>query len=248
MSALFGLIGEYIESKIIQSYLWPWTKISTDVKRNRYIGFRHVFVLTFITKPLVSQTIYVFYCLCTDTKWYANSCFVCIRVQPDRQWSCLEPLSVVSIPTSRNYSTVSCRARSFVRRKLTRCSDDWSQARTCETHSHTCSGNVTSFKPFWRIVTVFLQNKLSINIELSYKNISFCNDSYRNVNGKDKSVSINFILLLAKYFIFNCKNKKETPCMFQFEISISERRGLEEIIAFNRNKTDQHIDKWQHLC
>jgi len=30
--------------------------------------------------------------------------------------------------------------------------------------------------------------------------------------------------------------------MFQFEISISERRGLEEIIAINRNKTDQHIE------
>ena len=35
--------------------------------------------------------------------------------------------------------------------------------------------------------------------------------------------------------------------MFQFEISISERRGLGEILAFNRNKTDQHIEKWQHL-
>ena len=82
---------------------------------------------------------------------------------------------------------------------------------------------------FWRHVTVFLQNKLS------YKEISFCNDSYPNVNGNDKSVSINFNLLLAKYFIFKCKNRKETSCMFQFEISISERRGLEEIIAFNRN-------------
>ena len=91
---------------------------------------------------------------------------------------------------------------------------------------------------------VFLQNKLSINTELSYKKISFCNDSYPNVNGKNKSVSINFIL---HYSIFKCKNRKETPCMFQFEISISERRGWEEIIAFNRNKTDQHIEKWQHL-
>ena len=35
--------------------------------------------------------------------------------------------------------------------------------------------------------------------------------------------------------------------MFQFEIRISERRGLDEIIAFNRNKTDKHIEKWQHL-
>ena len=92
-----------------------------------------------------------------------------------------------------------------------------------------------------------IQNKLSINIELSYKNISFSNDSYPNVNGKDKSVSINFILLLAKYFMFRCKHRKETPCMFQFEIIISERRRLEEIIAFNKNKTDQHIDKWRHL-
>ena len=54
-------------------------------------------------------------------------------------------------------------------------------------------------------------------------------------------------LLLAKNFIFKCKNRKKTSCMFQFEISISERRGLEEIIAFNRNKTDQYIEKWQHL-
>jgi len=28
---------------------------------------------------------------------------------------------------------------------------------------------------------------------------------------------------------------------------MSERRGLEEILAFNRNKTDQHIEKWQHF-
>jgi len=51
---------------------------------------------------------------------------------------------------------------------------------------------------FWRNVTVFLQNKLSNNIELSYKKKYFCNESYQNVNGKDKSVSINFNLLLAK--------------------------------------------------
>ena len=61
----------------------------------------------------------------------------------------------------------------------------------------------------------------------------------------DQSVSRS--LLLAKYLMFKCKNRKETPCIFQFEISISERRGLEEIIAFNRNKTVQHIEKWQHL-
>ena len=35
--------------------------------------------------------------------------------------------------------------------------------------------------------------------------------------------------------------------MFQFEISISERRGLEEIIVLNRDETDQHIEKWQHF-
>ena len=35
--------------------------------------------------------------------------------------------------------------------------------------------------------------------------------------------------------------------MFQFKITISERNGLEEIIAFNTNKIDQQIEKWQHL-
>ena len=78
---------------------------------------------------------------------------------------------------------------------------------------------------FWRHVTVFLQNKLS------YKEIFFCNDSYPNVNG-NKSFSINFNLLLAKYFIFKCKNRKETPCMFQFEISISEPDVLTILLSF----------------
>ena len=35
--------------------------------------------------------------------------------------------------------------------------------------------------------------------------------------------------------------------MLQFANNISERRGLEEIITLNRNKIDQHIQKWQHL-
>ena len=88
------------------------------------------------------------------------------------------------------------------------------------------------------------QNLLILNLVIRKKN---CNDSYPNVKWKDRYVSINFVLLLAKYFIFWCENRKETPCMFQFGISISERRGLEEIKAFKRNKTDQHIEKWQHL-
>ena len=63
---------------------------------------------------------------------------------------------------------------------------------------------------------------------------------------------INQFLLTLFYFLenisyLNVKNRKETQCMFQFEIRISERRGLDEIIAFNRNKTDQYIEKWQHL-
>jgi len=68
---------------------------------------------------------------------------------------------------------------------------------------------------FWRNVTVFLQNKLSINIELSYKKISYCNDSYPNVNRKKKEVSLNFILLLAKYFIFRCKTEKKHHAYFK---------------------------------
>ena len=65
---------------------------------------------------------------------------------------------------------------------------------------------------FWRHVTVFLQNKLS------YKEISFCNDSYPNVNGNDKSVSINFNLLLAKYFIFKCKTEKKHHACFNLKL------------------------------
>ena len=65
---------------------------------------------------------------------------------------------------------------------------------------------------------VFLQNKLSFNIEFSYKKISFCNDSYPNVNGKHKSVSINFILLLAKYFVSKCKHRKKHHVCFNLKL------------------------------
>jgi len=65
--------------------------------------------------------------------------------------------------------------------------------------------------------------------------------------------NMNLFILTIFYFwlnisYLNVKNRKETLCMFQFEISISERRGLEEITAFNRNKSDQHNEKWKHLC
>ena len=56
--------------------------------------------------------------------------------------------------------------------------------------------------------------------------------TYHYVNGKD---------------IFRCENRNGPPCMFQFKITIYERNGLEEIIAFNTNKIDQQIEKWQHL-
>ena len=62
---------------------------------------------------------------------------------------------------------------------------------------------------------------------------------------------INLFILTLFYFWQNISyldvKTKETPCMFQFEIIISERRGLEEIITFNRNKTDQHIENCQQL-
>jgi len=66
---------------------------------------------------------------------------------------------------------------------------------------------------------VFLQNKLSINIELSYKKNSFVVTNILMLLEKILlTVSINFILLPAQYFIFRCKNRKETPCIFKFEI------------------------------
>ena len=71
---------------------------------------------------------------------------------------------------------------------------------------------------FWRNVTVFLQNKLSMNTELSYKKISFCNDSYPNENGKDNAVSINFILLLANISYLNVKTEKKYYVCFNLKL------------------------------
>ena len=63
---------------------------------------------------------------------------------------------------------------------------------------------------FWMDIKNFIDNKSNRleNIELNFAKISFCN--FIIADSKNAHV-INSVILLAKYFIFKCKQEKATP-------------------------------------
>ena len=72
---------------------------------------------------------------------------------------------------------------------------------TSDVHKTSCFS-----KQIHKRFLVKIKNK---NTELSCQKISFCNDSFTNVNGKDKSVTINFILHLANILFLNVNTEKK---------------------------------------
>ncbi len=58
----------------------------------------------------------------------------------------------------------------------------------------------TMIQTYWTDINQLLQSsRLDYNTNLTYQDISFCTT---NVNSKQKTIVVNFIILLAKYFIF----------------------------------------------
>ena len=72
------------------------------------------------------------------------------------------------------------------------------------------------------------------------------------LNGSDNPVISTCIAsqcasINRSYLDVKTEKKHQHTCFNLKTVYLSERRRLEEIIAFNRNKSDQHIEKWQHL-
>ena len=92
----------------------------------------------------------------------------------------------------------------------------------------------------WNNLNSFFQNN-GITIELNLINVLFGIST--NIHYK----SINYIIMLMKYYIFGSKYRKEVPNFNGFHHYLQNRITIEREIATTKNKLNQHLQKWAFL-
>lgn len=79
-------------------------------------------------------------------------------------------------------------------------------------------------------------------MELSYKTITFCDIM---PNKEKYGYQINFMILLAKYFIFKSKCEGKIPSCAMFVQYLCIRLNLEKTIATMKKKINTFNRRWQ---
>ena len=87
-------------------------------------------------------------------------------------------------------------------------------------------------RDFWNRVEMLLNNK-GFNITVNYEKISLGMFSLKNENN-----IVNYILILAKYFIFRSKYEKIIPNIDKFIKYLYKRQAIEKIIALKKRQVD----------
>ena len=95
---------------------------------------------------------------------------------------------------------------------------------------------------YWSKIQNFLKDN-NLEIELTYYKISFGILDKNNI----KTSMINFIILIAKYWIFASKYKMQRPSSEGFLKILHERKGTEHFIALAKDKLEHHNQKWGFL-
>ena len=91
---------------------------------------------------------------------------------------------------------------------------------------------------FWTNFKNYL-NSIDINILVNLKSVCFGNTE-KHILLK----SNNFVIFCAKYFIFVNKCRKTIPTFISFKKYLSTRITIEQQIAFQNDKLEQHNNKW----
>ena len=94
---------------------------------------------------------------------------------------------------------------------------------------------------FWTRIKNFLNSK-NITFDMNFKTISF-----GIIAKSDMDNILNFIIILAKYFIFKSKMEKCVPKSEAFFNYINERKPIEEHIALMKDKLHANNRKWSLL-
>ena len=107
--------------------------------------------------------------------------------------------------------------------------------------------NETTYHLFWEcshvqelwrnIANIFRQNNIDIELNYSIVSLGILNQSYFYT-------PLNYITLIAKYFIFRCKCLNEIPQYNHFKYYLHEQCRIEKHIAQRKGKLSVHNAKW----
>jgi len=95
---------------------------------------------------------------------------------------------------------------------------------------------------FWTAFTSQILEPLNITKDVYFQKIVWCNileDSETN------SWIVNYLILLAKYFIFRSKCLSQIPFITVFHTYVKDRMMVEDVIATMNNKLNKYTAKWQ---
>jgi len=95
----------------------------------------------------------------------------------------------------------------------------------------------------WNQLTTFL-DKHKLNVKLSLLDISLGVNTFKipEVNN-----TVNYIIILMKYFIFSMKYRKQTPTMNCFINYLKLKIQIEKEIALNNDTLHIFEHKWKHI-
>ena len=98
--------------------------------------------------------------------------------------------------------------------------------------------------PFWNSFNQWFQNKIEININLHTLDILF---GIINLSEDDILNTLNFCILFAKSFIYDCY-KTDKECVFAlFKHKLKSRLDTECVIMKLRGNENMFHTKWIHI-
>ena len=90
----------------------------------------------------------------------------------------------------------------------------------------------------WNDLKTFLQER-HINIELNFKNVSL------GIHGLLRhKLSINYLIICTKYYIFKCFCCSHEPKFLHLKNYLNEMIRIEKCIAIRKGKLELHLSKW----
>ena len=99
-----------------------------------------------------------------------------------------------------------------------------------------------NIQSFWNSFTNQIIAPITSNKTVNFKNIVWCNILEES---ETNSLIANYLILLAKYFIFRSKCLNQIPVITVCQTYIKNRMVVEEIIATMNNKLNAYKAKWQ---
>ena len=92
---------------------------------------------------------------------------------------------------------------------------------------------------FWKMIEIWLNGKLNINIQISYKNV------FLGFTNHQRYLTVNHVLLCAKYYLYKNRFSKDKPSTICFKNILCEIIKQEKGFFFKKNRIEDFDKKWE---